>query len=146
MKEKKPTSGVYPQDSNDAVERRETVKRLLGGAGVATAVTMWSKPIVESVILPAHAQTSPAPPTRTTPPPPTRTTPPPPDDPTPPTSFSPPPTSDDFSPPPGSYHYYDPWEYYKEGFEDYEYFSPPPPPSYGGSDFYSELYDVPPPP
>lgn len=142
MTEKKTNSGVYPEDSNDAVQRRETVKRLLGGAGIATAVTMWSKPIVESVVLPAHAQTSPAPPTRTTPPPP--------DDYTPPTNFNPPPPSDYFNPPPPSYYSYDPWDYYRGGYDDPYYYGPPPSTydDYYGSDFYTETYSIsgPPPP
>lgn len=49
------------KDKNAA--RRRILKRLVAGGGiVATGKMMpdgWNKPVVESVILPAHAQTSP---------------------------------------------------------------------------------------
>ena len=42
--------------------RRKTLKKLLVGGGVAavgsTLPTKWTKPVVDSIILPAHAQTT----------------------------------------------------------------------------------------
>lgn len=47
---------------NREVARRKVLKRLLVGGGVAAGAKMmpdeWHKPVVESVILPAHAETS----------------------------------------------------------------------------------------
>ena len=42
-------------------ERRRAVKNILAGSGVvagAAATSQWSKPIIDAVMLPAHAQTS----------------------------------------------------------------------------------------
>lgn len=55
--------------NNDALlkKRRATVKRILAVGGVAggSAIPMkWGRPVVDSVFLPAHAQTSGAPPSR----------------------------------------------------------------------------------
>lgn len=44
--------------------RRRIIKRLIAGGGItATAHLLpdkWSKPVIESVVLPAHAQSSPS--------------------------------------------------------------------------------------
>ena len=39
-------------------ERRDILKKTLTVGGVTVAFTSWKKPQVESVILPAHAQTT----------------------------------------------------------------------------------------
>ena len=41
-----------------SMPRREVLKRSVVVGGVTVAVSEWAKPIVESVVLPAHAQTS----------------------------------------------------------------------------------------
>lgn len=52
-------------DINDPVknqDRRTTLKTLLAGGGVLSLAALpsrWAKPVVDSVMLPAHAQTSP---------------------------------------------------------------------------------------
>ena len=50
------------QDSK-ATARRSVLKKMVVGGGVAATAKMmpdeWQKPVVESVILPAHAGTSP---------------------------------------------------------------------------------------
>jgi len=53
-------------------DRRKTLKTLLVGSGVALAAgktlpDKWTKPVVDSVILPAHAQTTTPPDTTDTP-------------------------------------------------------------------------------
>lgn len=66
-----PESAARPQDStiggdldsssNEAGAVRRRLLRSLGGAGglaVGTFVTGWTKPVVESVVIPAHAQTT----------------------------------------------------------------------------------------
>lgn len=48
--------------------RRSTVKKIVLGTGIVTTSQLsglpwtkkWTKPVVDSVVLPAHAQTSPA--------------------------------------------------------------------------------------
>ncbi len=57
-----------PEESKNAKvqpEKRKTVRRLLTGGGIVTGAGAvggrWTKPLVDSVLLPAHAQTSPAP-------------------------------------------------------------------------------------
>lgn len=44
----------------DSEQRRKTLKRAAGGAAVAMAATQgkWQKPVVDAVLLPAHAATS----------------------------------------------------------------------------------------
>ena len=44
--------------SKKAVSRRDVIKGVTIG-GTAFAVTKWSKPVMDAVILPAHAATSP---------------------------------------------------------------------------------------
>jgi hypothetical protein len=58
------------RDSKDVeVEDRRNVLKggiVVGGAAVAAALTLpkkWSRPLVEAVVVPAHAQTSPGAPT-----------------------------------------------------------------------------------
>ena len=50
------------------ISRREMIKVLIAGSGSATALAFlpaeWMKPVIESGVLPAHAQTS-IPPTET---------------------------------------------------------------------------------
>ena len=78
-REKESTS--YPPLADDAADRRRVVGQLIGGAGVVGAVRYWAEPVVQAVLLPAHAQTTagdqPAsPPSPSTPPsPPTPPTP-----------------------------------------------------------------------
>jgi hypothetical protein len=52
-------------DPNVSPEKRKTVRRLLTGGGIVTGAGLtggpWKKPLVDSVVLPAHAQTSTAP-------------------------------------------------------------------------------------
>lgn len=52
---------------NPKVDRRQVVKTVLVGGALATLIlpTKWTKPIVNSIIVPAHAQAS-APATTTT--------------------------------------------------------------------------------
>ncbi len=38
--------------------RRDALKKTVTVGGVSVALTSWTKPVVESVILPAHAQTT----------------------------------------------------------------------------------------
>lgn len=51
-----------PELTNDSKRhdnRRRKVMNVATKAGIGLAVASWSKPIVQSVVLPAHAQTSP---------------------------------------------------------------------------------------
>jgi len=61
--------------SNKNVSRRRAIKIVASGALVATIAlpSKWSRPIVESIIVPAHAQASPPLTTETTSNPPTPT-------------------------------------------------------------------------
>jgi hypothetical protein len=52
-------SNTYPPESNDSEARRRVIEKLIGGAG-AIGTVYWTSPVVHSVVLPAHAQTSPA--------------------------------------------------------------------------------------
>ena len=46
-------------DTNDKNSRRSLLKKLaVGGIAGAALPTQWSRPVVDSVMLPAHAQTS----------------------------------------------------------------------------------------
>ena len=49
---------TYPLNADDAEKRRKTVKRILIGVGAVGAVQYWTKPIVESVVLPSHSVTT----------------------------------------------------------------------------------------
>ena len=53
-------------DKKSSESRRKLLKSIAAGSGVIVAgkslPESWSKPVVDSVMLPAHAQTSPAPP------------------------------------------------------------------------------------
>jgi hypothetical protein len=67
------TKDKKANDKEVSVENRRKVLRSLGGAaGVLGAATQvpekWTRPVVDSVMLPAHAQTSPAPSTTSAPP------------------------------------------------------------------------------
>ena len=57
------TVDAVPIDQRRARTRRKLVKTLVAGGGVAASVPMlprqWKKPIVDTVLLPAHAQSSP---------------------------------------------------------------------------------------
>ena len=48
---------ISPKSSSSENSRRKALKALTLGTGAVMA-SQWSKPVVESVILPAHAQTS----------------------------------------------------------------------------------------
>ena len=52
--------------SDAGIEKRKTVRRLLTGGGIVTGAGLtggaWQKPVIDSVLLPAHGQTT-APPT-----------------------------------------------------------------------------------
>jgi len=56
--------------------RREVLRKILIGGGIAAGAAMlpdkWTKPVVDSIIAPAHAQTSTTTPTPTTPTPTTK--------------------------------------------------------------------------
>lgn len=67
MKKKERTSGasdetrLCPSDNpNQSSARRQTLRTIIAGGGVVS-LAAWKPPIVRSVILPAHAQTSPEP-------------------------------------------------------------------------------------
>lgn len=95
-------------EDEDLKKRREAVRRILVGGGLIAggqAVPKdWSRPVIDSVVLPSHAQTSPGggpggpgpvpPPATMAPPPPATMAPPPP----PPMTVAPPPPP----PPPGT--------------------------------------------
>lgn len=53
------------KNPNALPEKRKTVRRLLTGGGIVTGAGLaggtWKKPLVNSVVLPAHAQTTVAP-------------------------------------------------------------------------------------
>lgn len=49
----KPTNGEKGHDN-----RRRKAMNVVTQAGIGLAVASWSKPIVQSVVMPAHAQTS----------------------------------------------------------------------------------------
>ena len=59
-------------DKKSSEKRRKLLKSIAAGSGAIVAgkslPDSWSKPVVDSVILPAHAQTSPAPPDSPAPP------------------------------------------------------------------------------
>ncbi|HSH42516.1 MAG TPA: hypothetical protein VK973_10385 [Arenicellales bacterium] len=57
-KSSRTSANTYPADTNDAEARRRTVRKVLAGAVAIGVVQHWSKPIVESVVLPTHGQTS----------------------------------------------------------------------------------------
>lgn len=50
-------------NKSDQAERRKTVRRMLVGGGIITAGSQlpskWTKPVVETVLMAAHAGTSP---------------------------------------------------------------------------------------
>lgn len=48
-------------DPKNTFDRRQLVKTVLIGGAIATIVlpTKWTKPLIESVVVPAHAQASP---------------------------------------------------------------------------------------
>lgn len=50
----KPSNGAKGHD-----KQRRKAMDVVTKAGIGLAVTIWSKPIVQSVVMPAHAQTSP---------------------------------------------------------------------------------------
>jgi hypothetical protein len=57
MNDKKRGKSTHPNHAKDKT-RRGVVKGVALGVGGLT-LTHWSKPVVENVVLPAHAQTSP---------------------------------------------------------------------------------------
>ena len=62
MSDKSPEWQQNQQRAKETARRRVLKRFLAGGGVVATGKMMpddWSKPVVESVILPAHAQASP---------------------------------------------------------------------------------------
>ncbi|GJL83747.1 MAG: hypothetical protein DHS20C01_33810 [marine bacterium B5-7] len=64
MSSKKPEDGTNVSEtsasSGEAVtkSRRDVVKKTVAVGGITVALSNWSKPVVESVVLPAHAQTT----------------------------------------------------------------------------------------
>jgi hypothetical protein len=49
-------------DNSDPAPRRSSLRKILVGAGVlggASSADKWTKPVVDSVLLPAHGQSSP---------------------------------------------------------------------------------------
>ena len=63
-------SNTYPPNADDIKARRKTVGKLLAGAGVVGSIKHWGKPVIETVILPAHAETTRDSPPSPSPPPP----------------------------------------------------------------------------
>lgn len=58
----------HEQSQGTGEGRRKALKRLILGGGVlASMPDRWTKPVVESVLLPAHAQASPIQPPQPTP-------------------------------------------------------------------------------
>lgn len=49
---------VQASTENSIDQRRDILKKTLTIGGVTVAFTTWKKPEIESVILPAHAQTT----------------------------------------------------------------------------------------
>ena len=60
------------KDKKSSVSRRKLLKSIAAGSGAIVAGKSlpenWTKPVIDSVMLPAHAQTSPPPPTTPAPP------------------------------------------------------------------------------
>jgi len=54
MKDKKQDGSNKPESEDTSAHRRKVIKGLMLGGTVVTA-TQWSKPMVEAVVLPAHA-------------------------------------------------------------------------------------------
>jgi len=46
------------QNENQGQRANKQRRKLLMGAAAGSALTVWHKPIIESMIIPAHAQTS----------------------------------------------------------------------------------------
>lgn len=42
----------------DNNKRRDAIKKTIAAGGVTMMASTWSRPVVESIVLPAHAQTS----------------------------------------------------------------------------------------
>lgn len=50
---------VLPEERDSALSnRRDALKKTITVGGVTIALGGWTKPVVESVVLPAHAQTT----------------------------------------------------------------------------------------
>ena len=64
MSDKKPGDGSSPENATEVTKsdasgsRRDALKKTVTVGGVSIALASWTKPVVESVILPAHAQTT----------------------------------------------------------------------------------------
>jgi len=54
MKDKKQDDSNKPESEDTSAHRRKVIKGLVLGGTVVSA-TQWSKPMVEAVVLPAHA-------------------------------------------------------------------------------------------
>lgn len=56
----KPVQGVPSVDEKGQASdgRRDALKKTITVGGVSVALSGWTKPVVESVVLPAHAQTT----------------------------------------------------------------------------------------
>jgi hypothetical protein len=57
MSDRKDCHAKKATPNQQASERRAALKKLLAASGVVTA-SHWSKPVVDAVILPAHAQST----------------------------------------------------------------------------------------
>jgi hypothetical protein len=57
MDDKKERHAGTPTPGQEPGDRRAALKKLLAAGGVVTA-SHWSKPVVDAVILPAHAQST----------------------------------------------------------------------------------------
>lgn len=61
-KDTKTPRGAPIEDGQDPAPRRKSLRKILIGAGVlggASSADKWSRPAVDSVLLPAHAESSP---------------------------------------------------------------------------------------
>jgi hypothetical protein len=57
--DQQPQGKMLAEDRNEALAgRRDALKRTITVGGVSIALAGWTKPVVESVVLPAHAQTT----------------------------------------------------------------------------------------
>lgn len=45
-------------DTSENKGRRDAIKKTIAAGGVTIMAASWTRPVVESIVLPAHAQTS----------------------------------------------------------------------------------------
>lgn len=52
------TSKSKTENTPENNKRRDAIKKTIAAGGVTVVASTWTKPLIESIVLPAHAQTS----------------------------------------------------------------------------------------